>query len=132
MSTRKKIETKKAPKAIGPYSQAIAMGNVVYLSGQIPLDPKTMELVQGEEEQIKQVFANLAAVCNAANSTLNDIVKLNVYLQDLSIYPKVNEIMMTLFKEPFPARAAVEVSKLPLGALIEIEGVIIKDSTYSF
>jgi reactive intermediate/imine deaminase len=132
MSTRKKIETKKAPKAIGPYSQAIAMGNVVYLSGQIPLDPKTMELVQGEEEQIKQVFANLAAVCNAANSTLNDIVKLNVYLQDLSIYPKVNEIMMTLFKEPFPARAAVEVSKLPLGALIEIEGVIIKDSSYSF
>lgn len=132
MSTRKKIETKKAPKAIGPYSQAIAMGNIVYLSGQIPLDPKTMELVQGEEEQIKQVFANLAAVCNAANSTLNDIVKLNVYLQDLSIYPKVNEIMMTLFKEPFPARAAVEVSKLPLGALIEIEGVIIKDSSYSF
>jgi reactive intermediate/imine deaminase len=132
MSTRKKIETKKAPKAIGPYSQAIAMGNVVYLSGQIPLDPKTMELVKGEEEQIKQVFANLAAVCNAANSTLNDIVKLNVYLQDLSIYPKVNEIMMTLFKEPFPARAAVEVSKLPLGALIEIEGVIIKDSSYSF
>ena len=132
MSTRKKIETKKAPKAIGPYSQAIAMGNIVYLSGQIPLDPNTMELVQGEEEQIKQVFANLAAVCNAANSTLNDIVKLNVYLQDLSIYPKVNEIMLTLFKEPFPARAAVEVSKLPLGALIEIEGVIIKDSTYSF
>jgi reactive intermediate/imine deaminase len=132
MSTRKKIETKKAPKAIGPYSQAIAMGNIVYLSGQIPLDPKTMELVRGEEEQIRQVFANLAAVCNAANSTLNDIVKLNVYLQDLSIYPKVNEIMMTLFKEPFPARAAVEVSKLPLGALIEIEGVIIKDSTYSF
>ena len=132
MSTRKKIETKKAPKAIGPYSQAIAMGNIVYLSGQIPLDPKTMELVQGEEEQIRQVFANLAAVCNAANSTLNDIVKLNVYLQDLSIYPKVNEIMLTLFKEPFPARAAVEVSKLPLGALIEIEGVIIKDSTYSF
>ena len=132
MSTRKKIETKKAPKAIGPYSQAIAMGNIVYLSGQIPLDPETMELVQGEEEQIKQVFANLAAVCNAANSTLNDIVKLNVYLQDLSIYPKVNEIMLTLFKEPFPARAAVEVSKLPLGALIEIEGVIIKDSTYSF
>jgi len=132
MSTRKKIETKKAPKAIGPYSQAIAMGNIVYLSGQIPLDPKTMELVQGEEEQIRQVFANLAVVCNAANSTLNDIVKLNVYLQDLSIYPKVNEIMMTLFKEPFPARAAVEVSKLPLGALIEIEGVIIKDSTYSF
>ena len=132
MSTRKKIETKKAPKAIGPYSQAIAMGNIVYLSGQIPLDPKTMELVQGEEEQIRQVFANLAVVCNAANSTLNDIVKLNVYLQDLSIYPKVNEIMMTLFKEPFPARAAVEVSKLPLGALIEIEGVIIKDSSYSF
>ncbi len=132
MSTRKKIETKKAPKAIGPYSQAIAMGNIVYLSGQIPLDPKTMELVQGEEEQIRQVFANLAVVCNAANSTLNDIVKLNVYLQDLSIYPKVNEIMMTLFKEPFPARAAVEVSKLPLGALIEIEGVIIKESTYSF
>ena len=132
MSNRKKIETKKAPKAIGPYSQAIAMGNIVYLSGQIPLDPKTMELVQGEEEQIRQVFANLDAVCNAANSTLDEIVKLNVYLQDLSIYPKVNEIMMTLFKEPFPARAAVEVSKLPLGALIEIEGVIIKDSTYNF
>ena len=132
MYNRKKIETKKAPKAIGPYSQAIAMGNIVYLSGQIPLDPKTMELVQGEEEQIRQVFANLDAVCNAANSTLDEIVKLNVYLQDLSIYPKVNEIMMTLFKEPFPARAAVEVSKLPLGALIEIEGVIIKDSTYNF
>jgi len=132
MSNRKKIDSKKAPKAIGPYSQAIAMGNIVYLSGQIPLIPETMKLANGEEEQIRQVFSNLKAVCEAADSTLDEIVKINVYLKDLSIYPLVNEIMSELFTEPYPARAAVEVSKLPLDAMIEIEGVIIKDSTYSF
>tara|TARA_B110000014_G_C20126854_1_gene601325 strand:- start:20264 stop:20662 length:399 start_codon:yes stop_codon:yes gene_type:complete len=132
MVNRKKIESSDAPKAIGPYSQAIAMGNIVYLSGQIPLDPKTMKLVKGEEAQINQVFKNLEAVCKAADSTFDDIVKINIYLKDLAIYPLVNEIMTLLFKEPYPARAAIEVSKLPLDALIEVEGVIIKDSTYSF
>jgi len=132
MSTRKKIQTLKAPKAIGPYSQAIAMGNIVYLSGQIPLDPQTMKLVTGVENQIRQVFKNIEAVCRAADSTLNDIVKITVYLKDLSIYTKVNEVMEQLFKKPYPARAAIEVSKLPMDAIIEIEGIIIKDSSYSY
>jgi|TARA_B100000767_G_C19637045_1_gene480866 reactive intermediate/imine deaminase len=124
---KKKIETSNAPSAIGPYSQAIISGNNIYLSGQIPLDPKTMQIVEGEENQIRRVFDNIQAVCKAAECSLNDIVKLNVSLQDLSIFSKVNEIMLEYFEEPYPARAALQVAKLPLDSLIEVEAIIIKD-----
>ena len=125
---KKKIETQKAPSAIGPYSQAIEMGDMIYLSGQIPLDPKTMELVQGEENQIRQVFKNITAICEEANCTLNDIVKLNVSLQDLSMFSLVNDVMSELFSEPYPARAALQVARLPLDSLIEVEAIIVKNN----
>ena len=125
---KKKIETQKAPSAIGPYSQAIEMGDMIYLSGQIPLDPKTMELVQGEENQIRQVFKNITAICEEANCTLNDIVKLNVSLQDLSMFSLVNDVMSELFEEPYPARAALQVARLPLDSLIEVEAIIVKNN----
>tara|TARA_X000000368_G_C22854834_1_gene633832 strand:+ start:99 stop:479 length:381 start_codon:yes stop_codon:yes gene_type:complete len=125
---KKKIETKKAPNAIGPYSQAIEAGNMIYLSGQIPLDPKTMELVQGEENQIRQVFSNITAICEEAECTLNDIVKLNVSLQDLSMFSLVNKVMSELFLEPYPARAALQVARLPLDSLIEVEAIIVKSN----
>ena len=125
---KKKIETKKAPSAIGPYSQAIEMGDMIYLSGQIPLDPKTMELVQGEENQIRQVFKNITAICEEANCSLNDIVKLNVSLQDLSMFSLVNDVMSELFSEPYPARAALQVARLPLDSLIEVEAIIVKNN----
>tara|TARA_B100000401_G_scaffold225874_1_gene153004 strand:+ start:405 stop:785 length:381 start_codon:yes stop_codon:yes gene_type:complete len=125
---KKKIETKKAPNAIGPYSQAIEVGNIIYLSGQIPLDPKTMELVEGEENQIRQVFSNIAAICEEVECTLNDIVKLNVSLGDLSMFSLVNEVMSELFSEPYPARAALQVARLPLDSLIEIEAIIVKSN----
>ena len=125
---KKKIETQKAPSAIGPYSQAIEMGDMIYLSGQIPLDPKTMELVQGEENQIRQVFKNITAICEEANCSLNDIVKLNVSLQDLSMFSLVNDVMSELFSEPYPARAALQVARLPLDSLIEVEAIIVKDN----
>ena len=125
---KKKIETKKAPSAIGPYSQAIEMGDMIYLSGQIPLDPKTMELVQGEENQIRQVFKNITAICEEANCSLNDIVKLNVSLQDLSMFSLVNDVMSGLFSEPYPARAALQVARLPLDSLIEVEAIIVKNN----
>ena len=125
---KKKIETKKAPNAIGPYSQAIEAGNMIYLSGQIPLDPKTMELVEGEENQIRQVFSNITAICEEAECTLNDIVKLNVSLQDLSMFSLVNEVMSELFSEPYPARAALQVARLPLDSLIEVEAIIVKSN----
>lgn len=125
---KKKIETEKAPNAIGPYSQAIEAGNMIYLSGQIPLDPKTMELVEGEENQIRQVFSNITAICEEAECTLNDIVKLNVSLQDLSIFSLVNEVMSELFSEPYPARAALQVARLPLDSLIEVEAIIVKSN----
>ena len=125
---KKKIETQKAPSAIGPYSQAIEMGDMIYLSGQIPLDPKTMELVEGEENQIRQVFSNITAICEEAECTLNDIVKLNVSLQDLSIFSLVNEVMSELFSEPYPARAALQVARLPLDSLIEVEAIIVKSN----
>ena len=100
---KKKIETEKAPSAIGPYSQAIEAGNMIYLSGQIPLDPKTMELVKGEENQIRQVFSNITAICEEVECTLNDIVKLNVSLQDLSMFSLVNEVMSCLlYTSPSP------------------------------
>jgi|TARA_B100000614_G_C14453919_1_gene455483 reactive intermediate/imine deaminase len=123
---KNKIETESAPKALGTYSQAIDTGNTIYLSGQIPLDPNTMELVEGDEEQIRQVFKNIQAVCDAAGVSLDDIVKLNVYLSDLSVFAKVNEVMNELFSEPYPARAAIQVAKLPLDSLIEVEGIIVK------
>ena len=125
---KKKIETKKAPNAIGPYSQAIEAGNMIYLSGQIPLDPKTMELVEGEENQIRQVFSNITAICEEAECTLNDIVKLNVSLQDLSMFSLVNKVMSELFLEPYPARAALQVARLPLDSLIEVEAIIVKSN----
>ena len=125
---KKKIETEKAPNAIGPYSQAIEAGNMIYLSGQIPLDPKTMELVEGEENQIRQVFSNISAICEEVECTLNDIVKLNVSLQDLSMFSLVNEVMSELFSEPYPARAALQVARLPLDSLIEVEAIIVKSN----
>ena len=124
---KNKIETESAPKALGTYSQAIDTGNTIYLSGQVPLDPNTMELVEGDEEQIRQVFKNIQAVCNAAGVSLDDIVKLNVYLSDLSVFAKVNEVMNELFSEPYPASAAIQVAKLPLDSLIEVEGIIVKE-----
>ena len=123
---KNKIETESAPKALGTYSQAIDTGNTIYLSGQVPLDPNTMELVEGDEEQIRQVFKNIQAVCDAAGVSLDDIVKLNVYLSDLSVFAKVNDVMIELFSEPYPARAAIQVAKLPLDSLIEVEGIIVK------
>ena len=123
---KKKIETDDAPRALGTYSQAIEAGNTIYLSGQIPLDPKTMELVEGNENQIRQVFKNIQAVCESSEVSLNEIVKLNVYLSDLSVFSLVNEIMKELFSEPYPARAAIQVAKLPLDSLIEVEGIIVR------
>ena len=125
---KKKIQTEKAPSAIGPYSQAIEAGDMIYISGQIPLDPKTMELVEGEENQIRQVFNNIAAICKEANCSLNNIVKLNVSLQDLAMFSLVNEVMSELFTEPYPARAALQVARLPLDSLIEVEAIIVKNN----
>jgi reactive intermediate/imine deaminase len=122
---RRIINTSKAPAAIGTYSQAVRVGNTVYLSGQIPLDPGTMELAGGDiRVQIRQVFANLAAVAGAAGGSLDDAVKLNVYLTDLADFPLVNEIMPEFFGEPWPARAAVGVSQLPRGARVEADAIL--------
>jgi reactive intermediate/imine deaminase len=123
--TRQIIKTDNAPAAIGPYSQAVKHGDTVYLSGQIPLDPTTMELIPGDiGAQAHRVFANLRAVCEAAGSGLDGIVKLNVYLTDLGHFATVNQIMAEYFSEPYPARAAVGVAALPLGAEIEMEAVL--------
>lgn len=121
---RTTVTTSDAPGAIGAYSQAVNVDGTVYLSGQIPLLPDTMTLVEGDDEQIHQVFRNLRAVANAAGGSLNDIVKLSVYLTDLSLFPRVNEIMAEYFDEPFPARAAVGVADLPKGARVEVEGIM--------
>jgi reactive intermediate/imine deaminase len=130
------ISTDKAPAAIGTYSQAVAVsgGTTVYLSGQIPFVPETMEFVDGGiEAQIHQVFTNLSSVCIKAGGGLNDIVKLNVYLTDLSNFPIINEIMSSYFDEPYPARAAIGVKELPKGALIEMDGVMVVNSDlYSY
>lgn len=124
--TRKIIQTDQAPAAIGTYSQAVACGNTVYLSGQIPLDPKTMTLVNATiEDEIHQVFRNLGAVCEAAGGSLAGIAKLNLYLTDLGHFAKVNEIMAGYFQQPYPARAAVGVASLPRGARIEAEAVLV-------
>jgi reactive intermediate/imine deaminase len=119
------INTDKAPQAIGTYSQAVRADRTVYLSGQIPLSPKTMTLVDGDiKAQIVQVFENLQAVAEAAGGTFADFVKLNVYLTDLAHFPLVNEVMGHYFQEPYPARAAVGVAALPKGALVEIDGIM--------
>jgi len=119
------VNTDDAPAALGPYSQAVKTGELVFLSGQIPLVPETMELVgSGIEEQAHQVFKNLQAVASAAGSELNNAAKLTIYLTDLGMFAAVNEIMSSYFEEPYPARATVEVSALPKGALIEVEAVL--------
>lgn len=119
------IETLDAPRAIGAYSQGVTAGNVLYLSGQIPLDPATMELVQGGiTQEIHQVFRNLAAVASAAGTSLDSVVKLNVYLTDLAHFGEVNTIMATYFSLPYPARAVVGVAALPRGANIEADAVL--------
>ena len=122
------ISTAAAPAAIGTYSQAVSVSGpveTIYLSGQIPLDPKTMQMVSGFDNEVKQVFDNLRAVCEAAGGSLNHLVKVNVYLLDLAHFAKVNEIMATYIQAPYPARAAVAVAGLPRGASIEIEGVMV-------
>ena len=124
---RQIISTPNAPAAIGPYSQAVKAGNQVYLSGQIGLDPATMEMVDGVEAQARQVFANLKAVCEAAGGSLGDAVKLTIYLTDLANFGVVNEIMKSCFVEPFPAHATVGVRELPRGALVEADLVLVLD-----
>ena len=120
------IESQSAPAAIGTYSQAVRAGETVYLSGQIPLDPGTMELVAGGiDAQIRQVFDNLGAVAQAAGGGLGDIVKLNVYLIDLGHFPRVNEIMSQYFQEPYPARAAIGVAALPKAAAVEMDAILV-------
>ncbi len=122
---RETVSTNLAPDAIGTYSQAVKVGDTVWLSGQIPLDPRTMQLVAGDfEAQAMQVFENLGAVAHAAGGSLADVVKLNIYLTDLTHFPVVNEVMGRYFDAPYPARAAVQVAALPKGAVIEADGVM--------
>lgn len=123
--SRQVIHTENAPAAIGTYSQAILVGNTLYLSGQIGLDPYSMEVVDGIEAQIRRVFDNLKAVCEAAGGTLADIAKLNIFLTDLSNFQLVNQIMGEYFAQPYPARAALGVASLPKGALVEMDGIVI-------
>ena len=122
---REIISTDQAPAAIGTYSQAVKVGNTVYLSGQIPLVPETMEMIEGDiEAQIRRVFDNLSAVAAAAGGSLADIAKLNIFLTDLGNFAKVNEVMAEYFQQPYPARAAVEVAGLPRNAGVEMDGVM--------
>ncbi|MEK7758100.1 MAG: RidA family protein, partial [Pseudomonadota bacterium] len=126
---REIVITNEAPKAIGTYSQAVKVGNTVYLSGQIPLDPASGEIVAGEiRAQITRVFDNLAAVAKAAGGSLQDVVKLNVFLDELKHFPQVNEIMAQYFKEPYPARAAVGVAALPRNAQVEMDAIMVLGS----
>ena len=119
------IHTDKAPLAIGTYSQAVNHNGLVFVSGQIPLDPVSMEMVGGDiEAQIKQVFENLSAICIAAGGSLNDILKLTVYLTDMGYFPQVNAIMAQYLETPFPARAAVGVASLPKGAAVEMDAIL--------
>ena len=120
----KPIATNEAPAAIGPYSQAVRAGDTVYLSGQIPLDPKTMQVVEGFENQVKRVFDNLRAVCRAAGGDFDRVVRVTIYLTDLGQFPKVNEIMATYFREPYPARVTIGAASLPRGAQVEIDAVL--------
>ena len=123
--TRKIIHTDNAPKAIGTYSQAVRAGNTVYMSGQIGLDPQTMQMVEGIDAQIKRVFDNLKAVAQAAGGTLNDVVRFTVYLTDLKHFAKVNEAMAAYLTEPYPARAALGVASLPRDALVDVDAVMV-------
>ena len=126
MTNKAIISTDKAPAAIGTYSQAVKTNNTVYLSGQIPLDPVSMTLVEGDfAAQTHQVFKNLQAVCTAADGSLADIVKLNIYLTDLSHFATVNSIMAEYFEQPYPARAAIGVKELPKGAQVEADGIMV-------
>ena len=123
--TKQAISTESAPAAIGPYSQAVRAGSLVFLSGQIPLVPETMEMVAGDVvDQAHQVFRNLRAVATAAGGSLDDLVKVNVYLTDLGDFQSVNEVMAAYFNEPYPARAAIGVAALPRGAAVEVEAVM--------
>ena len=122
--TKQAIETAKAPSAIGTYSQAVRAGSTVYLSGQIGLEPESMQMAEGIEAQTRRVFENLRAVAEAAGGSLDGMVKLTVYLTDLAHFPRINEIMAEYFRKPYPARAAVGVAALPRGAMVEIEGVM--------
>jgi reactive intermediate/imine deaminase len=122
---KKIIHTDNAPKAIGSYSQAVRAGQTVYLSGQIGLDPASMQMVEGIEAQIVRVFENLKAVAQAAGGSLDDVVKLNVYLTDFAHFTRVNEIMAKYFREPYPARAAVGAAALPRGALVEMDAILV-------
>lgn len=126
--TRKIIVTTAAPAAIGPYSQAVQAGATLYLSGQIGLDPQTMQVVDGIDAQIIRVFENLKAVAEAAGASLNDAVKFNIYLTDLANFAKVNEVMARYLDQPYPARAAVGVSELPRGALIEADAILVRSA----
>ena len=121
------IETNNAPKAIGTYSQAVKVNGFLFISGQIPLDPSTMELVEGIENQINQVFENINQILKADGMDFSNVVKLSVLLEDLSHFEKVNEIMANIFSKPYPARAAYEVSKLPKGSSVEIETIAFKE-----
>ena len=121
------IETNNAPKAIGTYSQAVKVNGFLFISGQIPLDPSTMELVEGIENQINQVFENINQILKADGMDFSNVVKLSVLLEDLSYFEKVNEIMASIFSKPYPARAAYEVSKLPKGSSVEIETIAFKE-----
>ena len=124
------INTDKAPAAIGTYSQAVKINNTVYLSGQIPLDPQTMEMQQSDFiTEAKRVFDNVNAVCEAAGGTIQDMVKVNIFLTDLSNFAQVNEVMAQYFEQPYPARAAIGVKELPKGANIEIDGIMEVPST---
>ena len=120
----KTIATPDAPAAIGTYSQAVRAGDTVYLSGQIPLDPKSMQIVEGFEHQVRRVFDNLQAVAKAAGGDFSRVARVTIYLVDLANFPKVNEIMATYFREPYPARVTVGVASLPRGSQVEIDAVM--------
>ncbi len=130
------ISTEKAPAAVGTYSQAVAItdGTTIYLSGQIPLVPETMEVIEGGiENEIHQIFNNLSAVCEEVGGSLDDIVKLNIFLTDLNNFALLNEIMATYFKQPYPARAAIGIKELPKGVSVEMDGVMVLNSDqYSY
>jgi len=124
MANKKFIQTPDAPAAIGTYSQAVRVDHTVYLSGQIGLDPTTMQMVEGIDAQVHRVFQNMRAVATEAGGSMDDVVKINIFLTDLGNFAKVNEVMATYFHQPYPARAAVGVASLPRGALIEADGVM--------
>ena len=124
--TKQAISTKDAPQAIGIYSQAVQSGGTIYLSGQIGLDPATMKVVEGFDAQTHRVFGNLQAVAAACGASLDDVVKVTVFLTDLANFARLNEVMAQYFKPPFPARSAVGVSQLPRGALVEIDAILVK------